>query len=52
MIAPEAALESVFATDPAFRGGVRVGEADADQNGVDEIVPGAGPGGVPLVVLQ
>ena len=52
VIAPEAELESIFATDPSFRGAVRGGEADADQNGVDEIVLGAGPGGAPLVILQ
>jgi len=42
-------IRSFFAYDPAFSGGVSVAAADLDQNGVVEIVTGAGPGGAPHV---
>ncbi|AWM41150.1 FG-GAP repeat protein [Gemmata obscuriglobus] len=43
-ISDDALLASFFAFDPAFRGGVRLGEADVDQDGIDELVIGAGRG--------
>jgi hypothetical protein len=42
-------LQSFFAYDPAFAGGVRVGAFDLFGNGRSEIVTGAGPGGGPHV---
>ncbi len=44
-IADGALLASFYGYEEAFRGGVRVGEADALQDGVNEIILGAGPGG-------
>lgn len=38
-------LASVFAYDPAFRGGVRVAAGDLTGDGRAELVTGAGPGG-------
>ena len=40
-----------FAYDKNFRGGVNVGTGDINQDGVDEIVTGAGPGGTPHIRL-
>ncbi|PIR94849.1 hypothetical protein COT95_01965, partial [Candidatus Falkowbacteria bacterium CG10_big_fil_rev_8_21_14_0_10_37_6] len=34
-----------FAYAPNFRGGVNVASGDINQDGVDEIITGAGPGG-------
>jgi trimeric autotransporter adhesin len=45
-------LASFFAFDQNFQGGVRVGEADALQDGVNELVLGAGPGGGPAVQVR
>ncbi len=42
-------IHSFFAFDPAFRGGVRVGASDLDNNTVADIVAAAGPGGGPHI---
>jgi len=42
-------LTSFFAYDEGFRGGVDVATGDANGDGVDEIITGAGPGGTPEV---
>ena len=41
--------KSFFAFDPAFSGGVSIGLADFNNDGVLDIVTGAGPGGGPQV---
>ncbi len=38
-----------FAYDKNFRGGVNIGLGDINQDGIDEIITGAGPGGGPHV---
>ncbi len=42
-------LQNFFAYDSAFRGGVRVSTKDVNQDGIDEIITGNGPGIAPLV---
>jgi len=42
-------IEQFFAYDKNFRGGVNVAAGDINQDGTDEIITGAGPGGGPHV---
>jgi len=42
-------VRNFFAYDPGFTGGVRVGSADVNDDGFDDIIIGAGPGGPPQV---
>jgi len=42
-------IADYFAYDPSFRGGVRIGAADTDGNGVAEILTAQGIGGTPQV---
>src|SRR5205814_1368111 len=42
-------LQSFFAYDPNFRGGVRVGVGDLDHPNELDVITGAGPGGTPHV---
>ncbi len=42
-------INSFYAYDPAFRGGVRLAMADVTGDGVEEIVTGTGPGGGPQI---
>ena len=47
--ADDSVLDSFYAFDPSFRGGVFVAAGDLNGNGKDEIVAGSGPGGTPEV---
>lgn len=42
-------LTNFFAFDPAFNGGVSVAGGDANRDGLDDVICGAGPGGGPQV---
>ena len=42
-------LADFFAYDENFRGGVRVGAADTNGDGLDEVITGSGPGGGPNI---
>jgi len=42
-------LSHFFAFNSDFRGGVSLAKADVDNDGLDEIIAGAGPGGAPHV---
>lgn len=42
-------LADFFAYDSSFRGGVRVGAGDLNNDGKAEVITGTGPGGAPIV---
>jgi hypothetical protein len=44
-------IASFYAYDPSFRGGVSIAVGDLDNNGLDEIITGAGAGGGPHVKI-
>jgi hypothetical protein len=43
--------KSFYAYNPNFRGGVDVATGDIDNDGIDEIITGAGPGGGPHIKI-
>lgn len=52
-ISDAALLASFYGFEDSFQGGVRVGKADASQDGLNELIIGAGTGGGPRVkVIQ
>jgi hypothetical protein len=44
-------LASFYAYDPSFRGGVSVAAGDLNDDGVTDVITGAGPGGGPHVIV-
>src|SRR5438067_13620832 len=42
-------LATFYAYEPTFRGGVNVAAADLNEDGVDDIITGPGPGRAPTV---
>jgi hypothetical protein len=42
-------IDSFYAFNPSFKGGVRVGAADVNGDGLADIIVGAGAGGGPQV---
>lgn len=44
-----AVVSQFFAYNPGFRGGVNIAACDIDNDGIDEIIAGAGPGGGPHI---
>ena len=50
--ATHAVLQSFFATDPGFTGGVNVATEDRDGDGLPDIVTGLGRTGEPTVTIR
>lgn len=42
-------MTSFFAYDPSFEGGVRIGVSDGNDDGITDVIVGAGPSGGPHV---